>query len=105
MSEPPNAATPARKTSRRKIAFYCGAAVVGAWIVNQAVAGKDDTPRGNPAVHERIAGETDCAEVQSEFDVASDRATRYAGSPGAKDALSYMNAAMDRGRELGCPGF
>lgn len=59
---------------------------------------------GNPAVYSRIAGETDCATVQGEFDTAAkahDGAT--SGSDTALAATGYMVAAQARIKALNCP--
>lgn len=58
---------------------------------------------GSPAVYDRIAGLEDCAALQQEFDTTaatSDRAD--AGTPEAKAALGYMEAADERLKELDC---
>lgn len=61
------------------------------------------TPIGNPAVQQRIAAETDCATLQAEFDTASanfDRAPK--GTPESAAAISYMDAADNRMKAVGC---
>lgn len=67
-----------------------------------AESGDGDQP-GQSAVYERIAALTDCAELQSEFDRASaNNGREEAGSTGFEITLSYMQAADDRMREVGC---
>jgi len=58
---------------------------------------------GNPAVYQRIAAESDCAQLQAEFDTASgsfDRAAK--GTPESAAAIGYMQAAQDRMKDLSC---
>lgn len=49
---------------------------------------------GSPAVYDRIAGLTDCAQVQQEFDTAE--------TNGGEAGTAYMKAADERMKELDC---
>lgn len=61
------------------------------------------TPVGNPAVYERIANTTDCAELQAEFDTAEAAHQRAeAGSIDADIAVAYMKAADAQMEKAGC---
>lgn len=60
---------------------------------------------GNPAVYERIAGMTSCTALQAEFDIAGDNTDRIQDEGGdASIPRSYMDAAHNRMREVGCYG-
>jgi hypothetical protein len=66
-------------------------------------ATEEETKPGNAAVYERIAGLTDCAELQAEFDTAS--ANNDAAEPGTdehKATTAYMEAADARMQEVDC---
>ena len=59
---------------------------------------------GSQAVYQRIAGTTDCAALQQEFDQASsDHDAAPPGSNGKAWTLGYMEAASARMVSLGCP--
>ena len=66
-----------------------------------------DVPDGAQQIAiDRIGRLTDCAEVQDEFDIASDNADRAGTfSQQAKVSRFYLNLAYERGNELGCPAF
>jgi hypothetical protein len=60
---------------------------------------------GNAAVYERIAAETDCAELQKEFDTAEANHDRDSGTgktTAAEIDTSYMEVADARMRAVGC---
>ena len=59
---------------------------------------KPEPPPGEPAVYERIRSLTDCSALQQEFDTAAASHDRGGGEV----ATSYMQAAQDRMRQLGC---
>ena len=65
-----------------------------------------DKPRpGQRSVYERIDAETDCGQLQREFDTASSNHTRDLGrgrTDLAEIDTSYMEAAHDRMEEIGC---
>lgn len=77
----------------------------GALLLVACAVGTEAEPErlGSPAAHERIAGLSDCGELQDEFDVANanfDGAA--AGSDAASVAISFMEHADERLIELGC---
>jgi hypothetical protein len=83
------------------------AVVAAATAVALVASGCDavDSKPGNPAVYDRIAAETDCDELQAEFDTAMDNHDRVAaGSEQASWSLGYAKAADARMNELGCYG-
>jgi len=60
---------------------------------------------GNPAVYARIESLESCTARQHEFDIAADNTDRIQGEGGdAAIPMSYMNAAHNRLREVGCYG-
>jgi hypothetical protein len=63
------------------------------------------TPPGDQAVYARIAGMTDCAALQKEFDTAAtnhDADLKRGTLDLAKISTAYMQAAQDRMRAVGC---
>lgn len=60
---------------------------------------------GNPAVYARIDSMTSCTSLQREFDIAGDNTdAAHASGDDATIPMSYMNAADNRMREVGCYG-
>lgn len=58
---------------------------------------------GDADVHARIKAMTDCAELQSEFDIAMDNFDRNEpGSDLAKATVAYAETARKRMEALGC---
>lgn len=77
--------------------------IAGAWLLLPSCGASDSNRRGNPAVYDRIAAESSCADLQDEFDTAMD--TAEASTPNSDrnlTALDYAEAAQDRMTELGC---
>lgn len=73
------------------------AVAVLAVVVLGIIGGTRDEERpGSPAEYRRIESLTDCGELQAAFDEAE--------SGGSDAAASYMRAADDRMRALGCYG-
>lgn len=87
-----------------KWAISIGLAIIIGIVLMVASGGGPSSERpGNPAVYDRIASETDCATLQGEFDVADARHSLLeAGSTAAVIATSYMDAAYDQMRAVGC---
>jgi hypothetical protein len=64
----------------------------------------DAREAGNPEVYDRIASETDCAELQRERDTAKANAENRKDDPRRQSILeSYADAAQDRMDEQHCP--
>lgn len=58
---------------------------------------------GSAEVYARIAGKSDCDELQAEFEVAAaNNEAAEPGTPQHKKTLGYMTAAQDRREALGC---
>lgn len=58
---------------------------------------------GSASVYARIAGLSDCAALQEEFDTAADNNDRAEpGTPQHRQTLGYMTAALDRMEAVGC---
>lgn len=93
---------PSPKIAKRRLPLLCLAGL-GMFA---AVACSDDSAEewpGNQTVHKRIAGLTDCAELQSEFDTAMQNLEREkAGTDRYTIVLSYSEHAEERRQELGC---
>lgn len=87
-----------------KWAIGIGLAIILGIVLMVANGGGSSSERpGTPAVYDRIASETDCAILQGEFDTAEAGHSRAAaGSTAAKIATSYMQAADERMRAVGC---
>lgn len=85
-------AAPVTLSAMRSIVLVL--AVLVASCGNSSPSDTESRP-GNPEVYERIAAETDCAELQASFDRA------YSG-PRRPWRVDYMEAADDRMREIGC---
>lgn len=65
-------------------------------------ATSNDRP-GDPSVYAQIRSTTDCGELQATFDRAADNNDRYEGGEHLhRVTLSYMEAADDRMRSIGC---
>jgi hypothetical protein len=81
------------------VALGCG------WFTAIRLFGHDDVRPGSADVYSRIDAETDCKNLQNEFDMAQANHKRDLNS-GAVDLdkvdTSYMEAANARMRELGC---
>jgi hypothetical protein len=86
-------------------------AVAGAVVIGIANSASSPTPNGpavrpgSAAVYQRIAVETDCVTLQAEFDqaAANGKADRARGALAlAKITTTYMSAAGDRMRAIGC---
>lgn len=82
-------------------------ALVAAIIIIVSVGGCNKRPRpadpprpGNPAVYQRIAAETDCKQLQTEFD--NGETTSKQGAQWTEIGISYMQAADKRMRQVGC---
>ena len=74
--------------------------VLAAGTLSACSASPEQT--GSPAVFQRIASMTDCADLQSEFDTAErngDAARARSRLDLAKASTSYMRSADDRMRE------
>lgn len=60
---------------------------------------------GSAAVYARIDTETNCVNLQREFDIAMGNAeAREPGDDQRKVSLAYADAAYSRAREVGCYG-
>lgn len=79
-----------------------------------ACGGEDSDPpawksrKGDPGIHQRIMESKDCAAAQREFDTtnANHRKDLDAGKLElAQIDTDYIATALDRGKELSCPGF
>lgn len=94
----------ARAMARRKRGLMAIGVVlaIGVAVVLLAVVGSNDRP-GEPSVYARIAILTDCADLQTEFDVAALNTDRMqdAGDDAAAP-IAYMEAANARMEDLGC---
>ena len=66
-----------------------------------AGCGGSDRP-GDPAVYERIAGLSDCSQLQEQFNLAE--RTHQRGGEWGPSGTAYMEAADKRMREVGCYG-
>lgn len=97
-----NACTHRTGTLRRLHACRFLAALA---IVFLAACAGDSARPGNPAVYDRIGGLTDCAMLQTEFDLAMTNHDRApAGTEERRWTLAYAQAADDRMRKIGCYG-
>lgn len=71
-------------------------------------AATDNKPADRPGsavVYQRIASLSDCSALQEEFDIADAHAeSKQDAGLTANVELSYMAAANDRMREIGCYG-
>lgn len=90
----------------KKFLLFAGAGVLGAVVIGLgAIADGGDNRPGSPAVYDRIAATTDCAELQAMFDRAADNHdTAQPGSAETEWTLGYMEAADDRMESVGCYG-
>lgn len=96
-------------------------AVIGFWLYGSVTGGDDSSSEpwrnpaveenertvGDPAVHRRIARMTDCTKLQREFDIADENHRRESRAGNIDVMLivsSYMSAADDRMRQIGCYG-
>lgn len=84
-------------------------AIIGG--IYNAVTGGDSNPTpttaatvraGSPEVYSRIAGYTDCEDVQAEFDQAQANLGTAVSQDQQDWSLGYMAAATERMGELGC---
>ena len=81
-------------------------AAVGIIVVVTSAGGGVKSRPGSPAVYSRIEGLTSCSELQAEFDTAAanydSRGLKTCRTDLAAADRSYMEAANERMRELGC---
>ena len=92
--------------SKTKLAIIVAAVViVGGLVVLQLVGGSSPQRPGDPAVYSRIGSLTSCSALQSEFNAADARhgaAIRNGHNDQAEVETSYMQAADQRMRTIGC---
>lgn len=78
-------------------------ALAGLAVAMSLLVACDEELPGDPAVYERIAAMTDCAELQETFDRNYDDAERREpGTTLRQIVMSYGDAADRRMREIGC---
>lgn len=98
----------ARRTGNKVILIVVlGIVAIGVVVGIVATRGPGTPPArpGSAVVYDRIASLTDCGQLQREFDTAStnrDRDVSRSSDLAAVD-LSYMQAAQDRLKAVGCP--
>lgn len=101
-------ATKQARRSANRVILIVVLGIVAIGVVVGIVASRTSTPPARPGsavVYDRIASLTDCGQLQREFDTAStnrDRDVSRSSDLAAVD-LSYMQAAQDRLKAVGCP--
>ena len=93
---------PRKPLSTRAKVLIAAACLFAVAVTVAAMVAEEPRP-GSESVYERIDSETDCAELQEEFDTAMGHADRYPpGDDRRETSLAYAEAADDRMREVGC---
>jgi hypothetical protein len=95
---------PKKDIPKWQVYLTIGGIIAAIAICSTAYTRDDDQP-GDPAIYSRIDALTDCRALQGELDAAEARhraAINRADTSHAEVETSYMSAAQERMRQVGC---